>query len=72
MATVGVDFRAKTLKIENKSLRLQIWDTAGQERFRTVTKSYYKGAEGVIICYSCIDRQSFENVEVWMKSLMEN
>lgn len=29
--------------------QLQIWDTAGQERFRTITQSYYRSANGVII-----------------------
>lgn len=44
MATLGVDFKIKTIDIEGKKLKLQIWDTAGQERFRNITKTYYKGA----------------------------
>ena len=47
MATIGVDFKIKTISIEGKKIKLQIWDTAGQERFRNITKSYYKGAYGV-------------------------
>lgn len=42
MTTIGVDFRFKTLNIEQKNIKLQIWDTAGQERFRTITNTYYK------------------------------
>jgi Ras-related protein Rab-1A len=42
MTTIGVDFRFKTLNIDQKSIKLQIWDTAGQERFRTITNTYYK------------------------------
>lgn len=42
MTTIGVDFRFKTLKANNKNVKLQIWDTAGQERFRTITNTYYK------------------------------
>ena len=42
MSTIGVDFRFKTVKAENKNIKLQIWDTAGQERFRTITNTYYK------------------------------
>ena len=37
MATLGVDFKIKTLKIEDKLIKFQIWDTAGQDRFKTIT-----------------------------------
>ncbi|XP_036339929.1 ras-related protein Rab-43-like isoform X1 [Rhagoletis pomonella] len=47
--TIGVDFSMKTINIEGKATKLQIWDTAGQERFRTITQSYYRSANGVII-----------------------
>jgi Ras-related protein Rab-1A len=30
MTTSGVDFRLKTLNVDQKSVKLQIWDTAGQ------------------------------------------
>lgn len=30
-------------------IQIQLWDTAGQERFRTITQSYYRSANGVII-----------------------
>lgn len=43
MITIGVDFRFKTVKCNQKNIKLQIWDTAGQERFRTITNTYYKG-----------------------------
>jgi hypothetical protein len=35
--TIGVDFKIKTLKVDDKYVKLQIWDTAGQERFRSVS-----------------------------------
>lgn len=44
MTTIGVDFRFKTLSLDQKSVKLQIWDTAGQERFRTITNTYYKSS----------------------------
>lgn len=49
LATIGVDFKEKFLDIGNKRVKLFIWDTAGQERFRTLTSSYYRGAQGIIL-----------------------
>nr|GFB25488.1 Ras-related protein RABC1-like [Tanacetum cinerariifolium] len=44
-----VDFKVKYVTVEGKKLKLAIWDTAGQERFRTLTSSYYRGAQGIIM-----------------------
>lgn len=50
---------------------MQIWDTAGQDRFKTITRNYFKGAKGIILTYSITDKQSFINVENWMKQVDE-
>ncbi|PIK43098.1 Ras-related protein Rab-18-B [Apostichopus japonicus] len=50
-ATIGVDFKVKSLTVDGNKAKLAIWDTAGQERFRTLTPSYYRGAQGVILVY---------------------
>lgn len=42
ISTIGVDFRFRTLRIDNKIVKLQIWDTAGQERYKTITSAYYR------------------------------
>ena len=44
-------------------------DTAGQERFRTLTPSYYRGAQGVILVYDVSSQESFEGLEVWLNEL---
>ena len=51
---------------------MQIWDTAGQERFRTITQTYYKGAMGIIMTYAINDRNSFNNINNWMKQIKEH
>ena len=48
---------------------MQIWDTAGQERYRTITNSYYKGADGVVIVFDLTAKDSFQNVEYWRKEI---
>ncbi|OHT09995.1 Ras-related protein RIC1 [Tritrichomonas foetus] len=48
---------------------MQVWDTAGQERFRTITASYYRGSNGIIIVYDVTDRESFDHVSYWMKEI---
>ncbi len=59
----------KTIEVEDKKIKIQIWDTAGQERFKTITQTYYKGAMGIILAYSVDDRESFQNIETWMKQI---
>ncbi|KAK4419267.1 Ras-related protein RABC2a [Sesamum alatum] len=68
--TIGVDFKIKFLTVGGKRLKLTIWDTAGQERFRTLTSSYYRGAQGIILVYDVTRRNSFTNLsDVWAKEL---
>merc|ERR1712226_551988 len=70
--TIGVDFKIRTVTVEDKVIKLQIWDTAGQERFRTITATYYRGTHGVIVVYDVTDRDSFENVRRWMTEIDNN
>ncbi|KAK6259127.1 Small GTPase - like 10 [Theobroma cacao] len=68
--TIGVDFKVKYVNAGGKKLKLAIWDTAGQERFRTLTSSYYRGAQGVILVYDVTRRDTFTNLsEVWTKEI---
>jgi len=69
ISTIGVDFRFRTVKIDQKTVKLQIWDTAGQERFRTITSAYYRGADGIIMVYDVTSGDSFEHVNDWLKEV---
>ncbi|TTN01726.1 Ras-related protein Rab-18-B [Bagarius yarrelli] len=68
-ATIGVDFKVKTIAVDGNKAKLAIWDTAGQERFRTLTPSYYRGAQGVILVYDVTKRDSFTKLENWLSEL---
>ncbi|CAE7209183.1 YPT1 [Symbiodinium natans] len=69
VATIGVDFRIRTMHLDGKKAKAQIWDTAGQERFRTICASYYRGAHGVIVAFDLTDRESFHNVRHWLEEI---
>ncbi|KAM6948601.1 ras-related protein Rab-18-B-like [Aplochiton taeniatus] len=68
-ATIGVDFKVKTISVDGNTTKLAIWDTAGQERFRTLTPSYYRGAQGVILVYDVTKRDTFSKLENWLNEL---
>ena len=65
ITTIGIDFKIRTVEIDNKRCKLQIWDTAGQERFRNITSAYYRGAMGILLVYDITDEQSFANIRNW-------
>lgn len=69
ISTIGVDFKIRTMTVDDRTVKLQIWDTAGQERFRTITSSYYRGAHGIMVVYDCTDRASFTNLTAWMEEI---
>ncbi|XP_071339223.1 ras and EF-hand domain-containing protein homolog [Trachinotus anak] len=65
-ATLGVDFQMKTVIVDGEPVLLQLWDTAGQERFRSIAKSYFRRADGVLLLYDVTCEKSFLNVREWM------
>ena len=72
LATIGIDFKTKTLNINNQEIKLKIWDTAGQERFRNITTQYYKGADGIVLVYDVTDEASYEKIRDWMEQILSN
>ncbi|XP_073989164.1 RAS oncogene family member Rab4 isoform X1 [Rhodnius prolixus] len=64
--TIGVEFGSKIVTIGGKTVKLQIWDTAGQERFRSVTRSYYRGAAGALLVYDISNRESYNSLGEWL------
>ncbi|KAF8470516.1 ras-domain-containing protein [Russula ochroleuca] len=67
--TLGVEFGSKLITIpeeDNKVVKLQCWDTAGTESFRSITRSYYRGAAGCLLVYDVTSRPSFEHARTWL------
>src|SRR3990167_1787760 len=82
LSTIGVDFKVKTVQIpcgkfddddiyesNIKKVKLQIWDTAGMERFQSIVSNYYRGANGIIIVFDVNNKDSFLNIERWLKMI---
>uniref|UniRef100_A0A8B9QNP4 Calcium release activated channel regulator 2A n=1 Tax=Anas platyrhynchos TaxID=8839 RepID=A0A8B9QNP4_ANAPL len=70
-ATVGVDYNVKTITVDNTQVALQLWDTAGQERYRSITKQFFRKADGVIVMYDITAKDTFTAVKQWLISIEE-
>merc|ERR1719162_726970 len=64
--TVGVEFGSRTVEVSGKMIKLQCWDTAGQDRFRSIVRSYYRGAAGALLVYDITRSESFEHITNWL------
>jgi len=64
--TIGVEFASRILKVGDRRVKLQLWDTAGQERFRSVTRSYYRGAAGALLVFDITNRSTFTSLQGWL------
>lgn len=70
--TVGLDYYSKDEIFNNKTINVKLWDTAGQERYKSLTQSYFKNAEGVIVAYDITNTESFDNLKFWINSIKTN
>ncbi|AYV80804.1 MAG: ras-related protein RABB1a isoform X2 [Harvfovirus sp.] len=72
--TIGVEFGSKIVEVseeggESFCVKAQFWDTAGQEAYRSIVRSYYREASGVLLCYDVSQYLSFQNVVSWLKEV---
>nr|XP_057933807.1 EF-hand calcium-binding domain-containing protein 4B isoform X2 [Doryrhamphus excisus] len=70
-ATVGIDFSVKTLTLNNMQIAMQLWDTAGQERYRSITKQFFRKADGVVVMYDVTLEESFKAVRPWLANVKD-
>ncbi|XP_003967247.2 ras and EF-hand domain-containing protein homolog isoform X1 [Takifugu rubripes] len=71
-ATVGIDYSVKTITVDSSQVALQMWDTAGQERYRSITKQFFRKADGVVVMYDITAEQSFTAIRQWLTSIKES
>ncbi|KAF9392475.1 Ras- protein Rab-2A [Podila verticillata] len=70
--TIGVEFGARFVTVAGKQIKLQIWDTAGQESFRSITRSYYRGAAGALLVYDITRRDTFKHLTTWLEDARQH
>ncbi|XP_057896000.1 ras-related protein Rab-44 [Melospiza georgiana] len=70
-ATVGLDYQIKNLVVDNKRFALRLWDSAGQERYRSMTKQFFRKADGVVLMYDITSEYSFSDVRYWLSCIQE-
>ncbi|CAL9106988.1 unnamed protein product [Musa acuminata var. zebrina] len=70
--TIGVEFGARMITLDSKPIKLQIWDTAGQESFRSITRSYYRGAAGALLVYDITRRETFNHLASWLEDARQH
>ena len=71
-ATIGADFLTKEVMVDDRLVTMQIWDTAGQESFRSITRSYYRGAAGALLVYDVTRRDTFEHLASWLEDAKQH
>lgn len=70
-ATICGSFASKKEVVAGKPISLGIWDTAGSERYATMSRMYYRHARAAIVCYSIIDRETFDTARHWISELLD-
>ena len=71
LTSIGVDYRIKNIKIDDKNIKLKILDTAGQERYRNITSQTYKNKDGIALIFDISDEYSFNIIIDWIEQIRD-
>ena len=80
ISTIGMDKKTFAIDAEvddkgqkvTKNFNISLIDTAGEERFKSITKTYFKGADCVLLIYDVTNRESYDNVSMWIDSIHDS
>ena len=70
--TLGVELYKKEVIINEKQYLYRIWDTCGQERFRSLSTSYFRNSDGIMLLFDLNSLNSFENLSSWFISIRDS
>ena len=69
--TLGIDYKITKMNVSGIDIKMQIWDTAGQEKFRSITESFYKGCQAVLLVFDLSDKETFLKIKNWLTNIHE-
>ena len=69
--TIGVDFLAKTVELDQGVARLTIWDIGGQERFKFMRNRFYDGAMGALLVFDLTRSQTYKEIRKWLEEFRQ-
>lgn len=72
ITTIGVEYKNKTIDLNGRKTNLQIWDTSGQERYQSITKNFYRNADGILFVFDVTNQDSFDHIKNWLITSEEN
>ena len=65
--SIGVDFFSKTVRYNNRLIKLQIWDSAGQEKFRSLIPNYIRGSALIFLIFDVSKKETYDHLNEWLK-----
>ena len=69
LATIGLDNFTKDEIIDNKTIRIKIWDTAGQEKYQSLTKGFFRNAQGIMVVFDVTNSETYKDIKYWTQSI---
>ena len=72
LSTMGIDFKTKFFKFDDKKMKINYIDTAGQEKFKSISENYLKGTDGVILVFDLTNKETFDLVTYWHECMKKN
>ena len=70
--TIGMDFKLRTIQLDDKKIKIVLVDTAGQERFQIITTAHYPDAMGILVVYDVTNARSFANIKEWLMKIKKH
>ena len=71
VSTIGIDFRAKAITVDDTRVKVQVWDTSSLETFRSINTSIFRGSKGIIVVYDITSEESFKHVSKWLQKIKD-
>ena len=69
--TIGTEFLTKKIQFKKREAKLAIWDIGGQRRFAGIRKTFYAGANGVLLVFDLTKKESFDEMGTWLKEIFD-